>query len=76
MTSRSNLPHALGDAPSHPRKRSYTSSLAAFVDATRGKPSVGLDLTDGLESLAFVLTAEQAARTGQKVAVTTAVEDP
>ncbi len=51
-------------------------SLAAFVDATRGKPSVGTDLSDGLESLAVVLAAEQAACMGQKVAVTTAVEDP
>ena len=50
-------------------------SLAAFVDAALGKSSVGPDLTDGLESLAFVSTAEQAARKGQKVAVTTAVEE-
>lgn len=38
--------------------------------------SVGPDLTDGLESLAVVPTAEQAAALGQKAAVTTAVEEP
>ena len=51
-------------------------SLAAFVDTARRKPSVGPDLTDGLESLVVVSTAEQAARIGQKVTVMTAVEEP
>lgn len=51
------------------------AALAAFVDAACGKPSVGPDLTEGLESLAVVLAAKQAARRGQKVAVTTAVEE-
>lgn len=50
--------------------------LAAFADAARRKLSVGPDLTDGLESLAVVLVAEQAARIGQRVAATTAVEEP
>ena len=76
MTSRSDFPRALRYALSPPRERSYARSLETFVDAARGKPSVGLYLTDGLESPAVVLAAEQAAFIGQRVAVTTAVEGP
>ena len=76
MTSRSDFPLARRDAVSRPGKRSSTRSLAAFVDAARRKPSVDSDVTDWLESLAVVLTAEQAARIGKKLTVTTAVEEP
>ena len=75
MTSRSDFPSALRNVLSPPRERSDARVSAAFVDAARGKPSISHDLTDGLESLAVVSTAEQAARIGQRVAVTNAVEE-
>ena len=56
-------------------KESNTAAPVEEMNGTRKKPSVGPFLTDGLESLAIVSTAEQAACIGQRVAVTTAVEE-
>ena len=58
------------------KKESNSVVPVKEMQGARGKPSVGPDLTDGLESLAIISTAEQAARIGQKVAMTTAVEEP
>lgn len=64
-----DAPRALRDALLPPRERSYARALTAFVAAARGEPSAGPELDVGLESLAVVLAAEQAAGTGRKVAV-------
>lgn len=65
-------PRALRDALLPQRERSFAQALAAFVAAARGRPSTGPDLDVGLQSLAMVLAAEQAARTGRQVTVTPA----
>ena len=57
-------------------KESISVAPVKEMEGARGKPSVGPHLPGGLESLAVVLAAEQAARMCQKVAVTTAVEEP
>jgi len=48
---------------------SFRLSLAAFVDRLRGGPGPVASVEDGARSLAVVLAAEQAARTGRRVPV-------
>ena len=57
-------------------KESISVAPVKEMQGACGKPSDGPDLNDGLESLAVVFTAEKAARTDQRVAVMTAVEEP
>jgi predicted dehydrogenase len=65
-------PRALRDVLLPRRERSYALALAAFAEAVRGRPSTGPDLDAGLQSLAVVLAAEQAARSGHPVSVSSA----
>ena len=65
-------PRALRDVLLPRRERSFALALAAFAEAVRGRPSPGPDLGSGLQSLAVVLAAEQAARHGGNVRVTDA----
>ncbi len=69
-----DFPRAIRDAILPPREQSFERALAAFVAATRGIPSLGPDLYSGLDSLAVVFAAEQAAQSGRKVAVKSRVE--
>lgn len=69
-------PRAMRDALSPPRERSFALALAAFVQAVRGKPVAGPELELGLRSLAGVLAAERAARSGCTATVTTAEVRP
>jgi predicted dehydrogenase len=69
-------PRALRDALSPPRERSFALALAAFVQAARGEPVAGPGLDLGLNSLAGVLAAEQAARSGCTATVTVAEVGP
>jgi len=69
-----DFPRMIRDALLPPREQSFERALAAFVGATRGELSPGPDLISGMDSLAIVLAAEQAAYTGRKVAVRHGVE--
>jgi predicted dehydrogenase len=48
---------------------SYRAALACFAAATHGTAAPSPDLEDGLRSLAIVLAAEEAARTGRTIDV-------
>lgn len=49
---------------------SYRFALSAFVEAIQGKKSELASLEDGLRSVDVLLTAEEAARAGESIAVT------
>ncbi|MGH7827249.1 MAG: Gfo/Idh/MocA family protein [Candidatus Binatia bacterium] len=63
------LPRTARDILSPPRERSFAFALAAFGAAIQGRTHKGPDLEDGLRSLAAVIAAERAARSGETVAL-------
>lgn len=70
-----DCPQRIRDVLLPPREKSFERALQSFVKAVRGEPCAGPGLQCGLDSLAVVAAAEQAARSGQRVLITSAIED-